>query len=137
MRVVKALVLFMGVLIVIGIGLVAYGLSLDKNAKDQRVATGVQTPSVPVAGSDAVASDTAASEPVAEVTSAPKSVSIPAFGEIKIKIEPGELLVGYTLQGSQAVLHIENPDGMGARLVVVSLIDKKVIGRLLLEPDGQ
>ncbi|MDG4721065.1 MULTISPECIES: hypothetical protein [Thalassospira] len=127
MRVVKALVLFMGVLIVIGIGLVAYGLSLDKKAKDQDGASGVQTPSVPVAGS----------EPTSEVAPNPTALSIPAFGDIKIKIEPGELLVGYTLQGTQAILHIENPDGMGARLVIVSLVDKKVIGRVLLEATGQ
>jgi len=39
MRVVKALVAFMGVLIVVGIGLVVYGLSLDKNNADTRVET--------------------------------------------------------------------------------------------------
>ncbi len=127
MRVVKALVLFMGVLIVIGIGLVAYGLSLDKNTKDQDGTSTVQAPSVPVARS----------EQSAETTSGPAAVPIPAFGDVKIRIEPGELLVGYSLQGTQAILHIEDPNGMGARLVIVSLVDKKVLGRVLLEPDGQ
>lgn len=52
MRVVKALVAFMGVLIVVGIGLVVYGLSLDKNNADTSVETSetTVTPSVPVAG---------------------------------------------------------------------------------------
>ena len=43
MRVVKALVAFMGVLIVVGIGLVAYGLSLDKNNADTSVETSETT----------------------------------------------------------------------------------------------
>lgn len=127
MRVVKALVLFMGVLIVIGIGLVAYGLSLDKNAREQDSAAIVPAPSVPVAGS----------EQISGVVTVPAAVSIPAFGDIKIKINPGEILVGYSLQGSQAILHIEDPDGMGARLVIVSLTDKKILGRVVLEADGQ
>ncbi|WP_336080729.1 hypothetical protein [Thalassospira sp. CH_XMU1448-2] len=126
MRVVKALVLFMGVLIVIGIGLVAYGLSLDKNAKDENVSNVMPVPVVPIAGENA-----------AEGIQTLSVTSIPAFGDIKIKIEPGELLVGYSVQGTQAILQIEDPNGMGARLVVVSLTDKKVIGRILLEPDAQ
>ncbi|WP_114097658.1 hypothetical protein [Thalassospira profundimaris] len=126
MRVVKALVLFMGVLIVIGIGLVAYGLSLDKNAKDENVSNVMPAPVVPIAGENA-----------AEGIQTLSVTSIPAFGDIKIKIEPGELLVGYSVQGTQAILQIEDPNGMGARLVVVSLTDKKVIGRILLEPDAQ
>lgn len=126
MRVVKALVLFMGVLIVIGIGLVAYGLSLDKNAKDENVSNVMPAPVVPVGGENA-----------AEDIQTMSVTSIPAFGDIKIKIEPGELLVGYSVQGTQAILQIEDPNGMGARLVVVSLTDKKVIGRILLEPDAQ
>ncbi|MHC8493316.1 hypothetical protein ACTU44_11480 [Thalassospira sp. SM2505] len=126
MRVVKALVLFMGVLIVIGIGLVAYGLSLDKNAKDENVSNVMPAPVVPIAGENA-----------AEGIQTLSVTSIPAFGDIKIKIEPGELLVGYSVQSTQAILQIEDPNGMGARLVVVSLTDKKVIGRILLEPDAQ
>ncbi|RCK46687.1 hypothetical protein TH30_08845 [Thalassospira profundimaris] len=116
----------MGVLIVIGIGLVAYGLSLDKNAKDENVSNVMPAPVVPIAGENA-----------AEGIQTLSVTSIPAFGDIKIKIEPGELLVGYSVQGTQAILQIEDPNGMGARLVVVSLTDKKVIGRILLEPDAQ
>lgn len=123
MRVVKALVAFMGLLIVIGIGLVAYGLSLDKNAKDDGASQTNATPSVPVAGN------------AVEMTSAPKVVS--AFGDIVIDIEPGEKLISYAIDGNQATVQIEGVDGAGARIVIISLTDKSVLGRILLQPTAQ
>jgi hypothetical protein len=123
MRVVKALVAFMGILIVVGIGLVVYGLSLDKNATDSSVETNTPTvtPSVPFAGGDNAASQGA----------------LGAFGDIVIDIEEGERLVGYSVDGSQATLHIEGRHGDSARLVIVSLSEKKVLGRILLQQDAQ
>lgn len=123
MRVVKALVAFMGLLIVIGIGLVAYGLSLDKNAKDDGASQTTSTPSVPVAG------DTVEMAPAPQVLS--------AFGDIVIDIEPGEKLVSYAIDGNQATVHIEGLDGVGARIVIISLADKSVLGRILLQPTAQ
>ncbi|WP_288349750.1 hypothetical protein [uncultured Thalassospira sp.] len=128
MRVVKALVVFMGVLIVIGIGLVAYGLSLDKNAKEVDSTDTGQAPSVPIAGLDN------GQQVATGFSGAPV---IPDFGDITIDIAPGEVLVAYSVQGTQAILHIEGPDGLGARLVIVSLTDKKVLGRIILNADGQ
>ncbi|MBX2830638.1 MAG: hypothetical protein KTR23_05605 [Rhodospirillales bacterium] len=128
MRAVKVLVAFMGVLIVIGIGLVAYGLSLEKNSSEQGETATSQTPSVPVAGEKKIistASPNQASQPIAP------------FGDITVDIKAGEGLIDYTVTGDQVTLHIEGPDGSGARLVIVSLTDKQVLGRILLETNGQ
>ncbi|MEQ8391683.1 MAG: hypothetical protein RIB30_11875 [Thalassospira sp.] len=128
MRVVKTLVAFMGLLIVIGIGLVAYGLSLDKNAKDQDAALNEHTPSVPMAGDD-------------QITNAPvvsqADTRIAPFGDIRVDINPDERLIGYTVSGDHVTLHIAGGDGSGARLVIVSLSEKTVLGRILLTPNAQ
>lgn len=123
MRVVKALVAFMGILIVLGIGLVVYGLSLEKNAPDTSVEQNAPTvtPSVPFAGGDNAAAQGA----------------LGTFGDVVIDLEEGERLVGYSVDGSQATLHIEGPQGDSARLVIVSLSEKKVLGRILLQQDAQ
>ncbi|GAA0619819.1 hypothetical protein [Thalassospira tepidiphila] len=123
MRVVKALVAFMGILIVVGIGLVVYGLSLEKNAPDTSVEqnTPTVTPSVPFAGGDNAAAQSA----------------LGAFGDVVIDLEEGERLVGYSVDGPQATLHIEGRHGDSARLVIVSLSEKKVLGRILLQQDAQ
>jgi hypothetical protein len=123
MRVVKALVAFMGVLIVVGIGLVVYGLSLDKNATETSVEVNPSTvtPSVPMAGADNTAAQGA----------------VPVFGDITIELDDGERLVGYSIEGMQATLHIEGQQGKNARLVIVSLTDKKVLGRILLQQNAQ
>jgi hypothetical protein len=122
MRVVKALVAFMGVLIVIGIGLVAYGLSLDKNASDAdgyTTPTTLTTPSVPMAGTTNSPTNGAA--------------TLAAFGDIAVDIAVGERLVGYEIDGNQASLHIEGPNGANARLVIVSLVSKEVLGQIILQ----
>ncbi|HAI33071.1 MAG TPA: hypothetical protein DCM48_26765 [Thalassospira sp.] len=113
----------MGVLIVVGIGLVVYGLSLDKNASDTSVEenTPTVTPSVPFAGGDNAAAQGA----------------LGAFGDVVIDLEDGERLVGYSVDGSQATLHIEGRNGDRARIVIVSLSEKKVLGRILLQQAAQ
>ncbi|WP_417828802.1 hypothetical protein [Thalassospira sp.] len=124
MRVIKALVAFMGILIVVGIGLVAYGLSLDKNSDDTNTHQSPaqsEAPSVPVAGA---------------LPAAPAS-PLAVFGDITIEIAAGERLVDYSLNGQQAVLHIERPEGKAARLVIVSLAAKKVIGQVVLKTSEQ
>ena len=123
MRVIKALVAFMGILIFVGIGLVAYGLSLDKKATDTPVDSDVPatTPSVPVAGAENTATQG----------------TLAAFGDITIELEEGERLVSFAVEGVQAILYIEGQDGENARLVVVSLTDKKVLGRILLQQNAQ
>jgi hypothetical protein len=123
MRVIKALVAFMGVLIVVGIGLVVYGLSLDKNNPDTVAKTGAPTaePSVPVAGTRSIASH----------------APLDAFGDVTIDIGDDERLVGYSVDGNQAILHIEGKHGEGARLVVVSLVDRAVLGRIILNRNEQ
>ena len=123
MRVIKALVAFMGILIVVGIGLVAYGLSLDKNAGDTNTQTASpsEMPSVPVAG----ASNDAFAEHLA------------AFGDITIEVAADERLVDYSMSGQQAILHIEGAEGKSARLVIVSLATQKVLGRVILKTPEQ
>lgn len=59
------------------------------------------------------------------------------FGDITIEIAAGERLVDYSLNGQQAVLHIEGPEGKAARLVIVSLAAKKVIGQVVLKTSEQ
>lgn len=128
MRAVKILVAFMGLMIVIGIGLVAYGLSLDKNASDPQGATsGPSAPAVPVARG------AAPSQPAAVVASEPLS----AFGDIAVDMAPGERLVGYSRQGNDVTLHIEGTDGGASRLVIVSIDQKKVLGRIVLGVSAQ
>jgi len=123
MRVVKALVAFMGILIVVGIGLVVYGLSLEKDASHTGVAATAPTvtPSVPVAGAENI----------------PAQGKLAAFGDITINLEKGEHLVSYAVEGPRATLHIEGQDGENARLVIVSLTEKKVLGRILLQQNTQ
>ena len=128
MRVVKTLVAFMGLLIVIGIGLVAYGLSLDKNAKDQDAALSEQAPTVPMAGENQVVNAPDVSPAAAQIT---------PFGDITVNVKPDERLIGYTVSGDHVTLHIEGVDGLAARLVIVSVSEKIVLGRILLAPNAQ
>ncbi|MBC06928.1 MAG: hypothetical protein CMO10_11625 [Thalassospira sp.] len=113
----------MGILIVVGIGLVVYGLSLDKNNPDAVTETSepTVTPSVPVAGTSRTTSQAA----------------LGAFGDITIDVGDDERLVGYSIYGTQATLHIEGRHGEGTRLVIVSLTEKKVLGRIILDQDAQ
>ncbi|NIY74556.1 hypothetical protein HED22_02760 [Thalassospira sp. HF15] len=123
MRVIKALVAFMGILIVVGIGLVVYGLSLDKNNPDTVAETNepTVTPSVPVAGTN---------------SNTPQA-ALGAFGDITIDMDDDERLVGFTVDGNRATLHIEGHHGESARLVIVSLTEKKVLGRIILNQDAK
>lgn len=124
MRVVKTLVAFMGVLIVIGIGLLVYGLSLEKNAPDAEAVTPGQTPTVPLVGRDPVTPDG---------TAANAAMPLAAFGDIHVTIASDEHLVGFSRQGDDVILHIEGRKGKDAQLVIVSLSRKAVLGRIVLE----
>lgn len=123
MRVIKALVAFMGVLILVGIGLVVYGLSLDKNNPDTVAETHepIVTPAVPVAGSK----------------SNELQATLGTFGDITIDIDDDERLVGFAVDGNKATLHIEGRHSESARLVIVSLTEKKVLGRIILDYNEQ
>ncbi|MFH1804539.1 MAG: hypothetical protein ABID63_06590 [Pseudomonadota bacterium] len=111
MRVVKALVAVMGLLIVIGIALVAYGLTQEKNKTVSGTANQPEV-SVPTAGQKDI------------------SAGLEPFGTINIDLVSGEELKSFTIEGAHAYLHIEGPDG--GRLVVVSLPDRRMLGQILL-----
>ena len=125
MRAVKILVAFMGLLIVIGIGLVAYGLSLDKNKTAPQET--VSEPAVPLAGGD--------------VSPQPAPVAVPEplsdFGDISVDMAANERLVGYSRQGNQITLQIDAADNSTSRLVIVSIDQKKVLGRVILGAPAQ
>ncbi|MCC9622661.1 hypothetical protein LPB41_13260 [Thalassospira sp. MA62] len=130
MRVVKALVLVMGLLIVIGIALVVYGLSRDKASETIQGApmSDASVPSVPVGGDQTT--PRLATNPTAQ--NVQPVAPLGAFGDIEIDMTPDEELIGYSYYGDQIVLHIANRDNSTARLVILSLRDKKVLGRVLL-----
>lgn len=117
MRVIKILVAFMGVLIVAGVALVVYGVSRQE---DGGIVTDDPTPSVPVAG-QVDAWSGLDPKPVAQLA---------PFGTINIDLAPGETLVDFSRQGSEATVRLEGRQG--SRLVVVSLRDGTILGQILL-----
>lgn len=117
MRVIKILVAFMGVLIVAGVALVVYGLSRQE---DGSVASDAPNLSAPIAGQFEAPTDTG-----------PRSATqIAPFGTINVDLAPGETLVDFSRQGTEATLRLEGRQG--SRLVIVSLRDGAILGQILL-----
>ncbi|AUG52703.1 hypothetical protein [Thalassospira marina] len=127
MRVIKILVAVMAVLILIGIALVVYGLQRDKAAKQaENAATQTMTvqPEPPISdGMDnagtPLSTDSEYEEPLDE-----------PFGTINVDLAADETLLSFKVDGDRAFLHLTGPKG--ARIVVVSMTDKSVLGQILL-----
>lgn len=115
MRAIKALVIFMGILLIAGLGLVGYGLyskagKLSKTPADQTAVTAPAPPS--------------GAEPVAEG----------GFGTQTIPLPPGSRVEAMNSAANRVILHIAGPDG--SRLVIVNPVNGAVTGTVLLKPDA-
>jgi hypothetical protein len=116
MRVIKVLVAVMGFLIVAGVALLIYGL---QRQKDDTAIADVNRPQAPVAG-----------EKSAAVADKGQNIEIAPFGTLNVDMNKDEKLTGFSVDGGRAYLQIDGPDG--ARIVLVSLVNKQVLGQILL-----
>ena len=129
MRVIKILVAVMAVLILIGIVLVVYGLQRDKaarqagNSTTQTVSLEPQAPISDGAGNTDTAPANDNNDEIEDPLDAP-------FGTINVDLAADETLLSFRIDGDRAFLHLTGPKG--ARIVVVSMIDKSVLGQILL-----
>lgn len=129
MRVIKILVAVMALLILVGIALVVYGLQRDKaarqadNSTTQTVNLEPQAPISDGTGSNNVAPATGNNDELEDPLDEP-------FGTINVDLAADETLLSFRIDGDRAFLHLTGPKG--ARIVVVSMIDKSVLGQILL-----
>ncbi len=108
-KVLKAVVTTLGLLIVLSLGIVAYGVA--------RKFTGPP--------------ETAA------VTAAATAVAQPAeFGDVRIDIPPGARLAVSETVGNRLLLHFDMADG-SRRIVVIDLASGRRLGTLLVAPPEQ
>lgn len=124
MRAIKAIVIFMGLLLVAGLGLLGYGL-YSKAGKLSK-APADQTAAAPAAA------------PVASSGAAPEAASADAgrgaFGEQTVTLPPGSRVETMSSTASRVILHVAGPQG--SRLVVVDPVTGGVTGTLILTPEG-
>jgi|TARA_R110001583_G_scaffold194730_1_gene366716 hypothetical protein len=132
MRVVKILVAVMALLILVGIGLIVYGLQRDKAARlveNAAIQTTSAKPSAPIGGEPenmGVSAQTA----VSDLSTTGDAVLIEPFGTINVDLAADETLLSFRVEGNRAFLHLTGPKG--ARIIVVSMADKAVLGQILL-----
>ncbi len=122
MQALKGLVIGMGLLIVIGMGVLGYGLY--KKATDPGFKffkdSGAPTASAPAT-------------PAAPIASAAPQTPLKSFGTKSVPLAPGETLEGVTPNGSYLILHLKGSDGSDS-LTIVDMNGGAVVGRLNLEP---
>lgn len=109
MQVLKALVIFMGILIVIGVGVVVVTIYQRLGA---RVAVQEAAPQAEVAP--------------------PARVAAPAFGARGVALPAGAVVEEMATSGERLILRLRLADG-GRRILVLDLADGKVLGTLNLE----
>jgi len=122
MQALKGLVIGMGLLIVIGMGVLGYGLykkATDPGFKFFKDASTAET-----------AAPTLPAPPIAAALPASK---IDSFGTKSVPLAPGETLEGVTPNGNYLILHLKGSDGSDS-LTIVTMNGGDVIGRLNLEP---
>jgi hypothetical protein len=108
MQVVKALVIGMGFLILVGLAILVYGLTNKFGS----------SPS-PAGGQTAA---TAAGD-----------AAVPAFGTIRAALPAGATVAGVQMQGGAVMVHLTMPDG-GAQIMVFRLSDGRQTGTIELQP---
>lgn len=132
MRVVKILVAVMALLILVGIGLVVYGLQRDKAAKlaeDAATQTISTRPSAPVGGKPENI-EVPAQTAVSDLSATGDAAKSEPFGTINVDLAADETLLSFRIEGNRAFLHLTGPKG--ARIIVVSMADRAVLGQILL-----
>lgn len=129
MRVIKILVAVMAVLILVGIALVVYGLQRDKAARQAGNAT-TQTVNLEPKAPISEGAGGANMAPVGNNDDALEDPLDEPFGTIPVDLAADEKLLSFRVDGDRAFLHLTGPKG--ARIVVVSMIDKSVLGQILL-----
>lgn len=114
MQALKALVIFLGVLIVVGMGILAYGIMLKfdewqarKEAEQQAVPAAAGTPVV------------------AEVWT----------GELEVPVPAGASVAETVVAEGQMIVRLSLPDG-GQRYLIFDLGTGKQVGSIQLRPEG-
>lgn len=104
------LVIGMGVLIVVGITILGYGLYRKANEPDFKFFKDEAAPvrSVPKAGEDKT-----------------------GFGDLRLPVPPGTHIRSHGLHGARLLLHLE---GDVESLVIIDVDSGRIEGRVLLEP---
>jgi len=105
MQVVKALVIGMGFLILVGLAILVYGLTNKFGSSPSPASKS------PAAGDAAV----------------------PAFGTIRASLPAGATVAGVQMQGGAVMVHLTLPDG-GAQIMVFRLSDGRQTGTIELQP---
>lgn len=118
MRAVKALVIFMGLLIVLALGLLGYGVysTADRVGKPSPVAV--------------VSPDTPPQSATAPVTAL---VAVEPFGAIGLDQPPDSRIVAATPQGNLLSVQVDG-GGLPDRVVLVDLDARRVLGTVHLGP---
>jgi len=122
MQALKGLVIGMGLLIVIGMGVLGFGLYKKATDPGFRFFKEASTPEV-----------IAPTMPAAPVASAQPAAIPEAFGTKSVPLAPGETLEGVTPDGNRLILHLKGSDGADS-LTIVDMNSGAVLGRLNLEP---
>lgn len=115
MQAIKALVIFMGVLLLAGLGLLGYGM-YTKAGKAVKDAPVVASP----LGSPAAAGAVVA------------SAGLAGFGTLGLDQPAGTSIAAVTVAGSQMVITLRG-GGLGDRVVVVDSTTRAVIGQVTLD----
>jgi len=105
MQVVKALVIGMGFLILVGLAILVYGLTNKFGSSSGPTAT----------------------------TSASSGTAVPAFGTIRASLPAGATVAGVRMQDGAVMVHLTLPDG-GAQIMVFRLSDGRQTGTIELQP---
>lgn len=113
MQAIKAVVIFMGILIIGGLGLLGWGVmtKLDKQ----------ETP--PEAKAEAPAA------PVASMHASAPALEVAGFGALTLDQPPGTAITGTSLSGHLLAVTVDG-GGQGPRVVVVDLSDGAVLGSI-------
>lgn len=115
MQALKALVIFLAVLIVAGMALLVYGLMTRTGGEGGRATAGA---------------------PAAGAGSAPRAPAVD-FGTLDLAIPDGCSLAGSELAGDRLVVHVTGQPGRGCQqLVIVDLLSGRELGRVKAVPSS-